>query len=79
MQPDVSEIDSPFVYKIRINHRATLLRKITYRNSKNAHTRYKKEYEKHVRSEQSSVADDYVFGECTPLMAFAEDRLEIEG
>lgn len=77
MPPDVSEIDPRHAYRLRLIHRAFLLRKIAITNSK-IQARYKMDYNKDVRFEPLFAAGDFAFVERPPLTASAADRLAFE-
>lgn len=79
MRPDVSENDSPLAYRLRLIHRAALIRKTANTNSKKAQTLHKKNYDKHVRFGSRFAAGDYVLIERPPLLASAARHMAYKG
>lgn len=74
MSPNVSEIESPLAYRLRLIHRAPLLREMADKNSKTARSQYKKNYNKHFRFEPRFATGSYVLIECLSLMVSAADQ-----
>lgn len=79
MSPDVSEIDAPLTDILRLIHRAPLSENTMDMNTKEAQSRYKKDYDKHGGSESRSAAGGYVFVERLPLKTSAADCTACEG
>lgn len=76
--PDVSGVNSLLANRLRLIHRAALLRKNSDTVSINGRSEYKKDYDRHVRFYLRFAAGEYVFVERPPLMASSSDRLAFE-
>lgn len=79
MTPDVGNIDSQFVYRLPLSHKAALLNKMADPSPRKGQALYKKDYDEQVRFEPRFAAVDYVFVECPLLIASATDHMAFWG
>lgn len=79
MLPEFGEIDSRLAYRLRLVHRAVLLRSMADRNYRQAQAGYKKDHDRCVRFDPRFAEGAYVLVERPILMASAVDCMFFVG
>lgn len=79
LSPEVSRIDSPFIYRLFVMHKPALPRNVADRSTKKPQAQYRRKYDKHIRSDSRVAAGEYILVECPLLVTTVADLMALTG